>query len=26
VYKIKQHVDGWIDQYKAWLVTRGFTQ
>ena len=26
VYKIKQHVDGWIDQYKAWLVARGFTQ
>ena len=26
VYKIKRHVNGRIDWYKAWLVTCGFTQ
>ena len=24
VYKIKTHIDGSIDQYKAWLVAKGF--
>lgn len=26
VYKIKYHSDGTIDQYKTWLITKGYNQ
>ena len=26
IYKIKYQADGTLEQYKAWLVTKGFTQ